>query len=107
MGLASTLRNRSRTWDIVCTSSMSGFTVSVNHLMGRQWLKARMAYTPAYMECGWMKVWQQGIVQLYDGPRLRLTHRGHGENLSLHEFHVFALKASQGDELFVSSSVQR
>jgi hypothetical protein len=51
--------------------------------------------------CAWIKVWQQGIVQLHDGQRLRLTHRGHGENLSLHEFHVFALKESQGDELFV------
>src|SRR6266850_3311392 len=48
VGLASTLRNRSRTWDIVCTSSMSGLSVSVNHLMRRQWLKAPMVDTPAY-----------------------------------------------------------
>jgi hypothetical protein len=71
--------------------------------MGRQWLKAPMADTPAHMEaCAWMKVWQQGMVQLHDGQRLRLTHRGHGENVSLHEFHVFALKESQGAELFVA-----
>src|SRR4029450_2781338 len=48
VGLASTLRNRSRTWDIVCTSSMNGLYVSVNHLMGRPWLKAPMADTPAH-----------------------------------------------------------
>src|SRR5215510_16263603 len=47
-GLASTLRNRSRTWDMVCTSSMGGLCIGVNHLMGRQWLKTPMADTPAY-----------------------------------------------------------
>src|SRR5262245_3471408 len=35
VGLASTLRNRSQTWDIVYTSSMNGLYVSVHHLMGR------------------------------------------------------------------------
>src|SRR5438128_10156665 len=48
VGLASTLRNRSRTWDIVCTSSTTGLCMREDHLMGRKALNVCMSETHAY-----------------------------------------------------------